>query len=166
MIYTTHYLSPIGKLVLSGTGTALTGLSFKGVADSPVTNAGELPVFVQTKKWLDNYFSAHTTGLSLPPLAPSGTAFQQAVWKLLLAIPYGQTVTYGQLAKQIAQQLGQAHMAAQAIGGAVGKNPIAIIIPCHRVLGAGGKLTGYAAGLDKKIQLLLHEDAAFAPHSL
>lgn len=161
MIYTTYYLSPIGKLVLSSTGPALNGLSFKAVADSVATNADNLPVFVQTKKWLDNYFSAHTPG-DLPPLAPGGTAFQQAVWKLLLAIPYGQTVTYGQLAKQIAQQQGQAHMAAQAIGGAVGKNPIAIIIPCHRVLGTGGKLTGYAAGLDKKIQLLLHEGAAFS----
>ena len=113
----------------------------------------ETPVLTKAKKWLDIYFSGEEPKFT-PPLHPVGTAFRQAVWKILLQIPYGQTVTYGEIAQQLAAEQGISTMSAQAVGGAVGHNKISVIIPCHRVIGADGSLTGYAGGIDKKIALL------------
>ena len=112
-----------------------------------------LAVFDQTRRWLDLYFSGREPGFT-PALNPVGTAFRRAVWEILLKIPYGQTMTYGQIAREIAAARGLANMSAQAVGGAVGHNEISIIIPCHRVIGAHGNLTGYAGGIDRKIKLL------------
>ena len=112
-----------------------------------------LAVFDQTKRWLDLYFSRREPGFT-PALNPAGSAFRRAVWEILLKIPYGKTTTYGQIAREIAAARGLAKMSAQAVGGAVGHNEISIIIPCHRVIGAHGNLTGYAGGIDRKIKLL------------
>jgi methylated-DNA-[protein]-cysteine S-methyltransferase len=120
------------------------------------------PVLAQARAWLDAYFAGQRPDVGDLPLAPQGSAFRQAVWALLRAIPYGQTTTYGDLARALAAQSGQTRVSAQAVGGAVGHNPLSIVVPCHRVLGRGGSLTGYAGGLDKKVKLLTLEgvDAA------
>ena len=154
MTYTTYYSSPLGKIILVSDGAALTELDFaEGVpAASAVRTQKDLPVFEEVSRWLDVYFAGRDPG-TLPPLAPHGTAFQQAVWKILRGIPYGTTTTYGGIAAHIAAARG-GRMSAQAVGGAVGRNPISILIPCHRVIGADGSLTGYAGGLDKKEALL------------
>ena len=154
MTYTTYYSSPLGKIILVSDGTALTELDFaEGVpAASAVRTQKDLPVFEEVSRWLDVYFAGRDPG-TLPPLAPHGTAFQQAVWNILRRIPYGTTTTYGRIAAHIAAARG-GRMSAQAVGGAVGRNPISILIPCHRVIGADGSLTGYAGGLDKKEALL------------
>lgn len=157
MQYTYSYQSPLGGITMASDGTGLTGLWFdgqkyfaKGLAES--AEAKKLPVFEEAKRWLDIYFGGRQPGFT-PPLNLQGTAFQQAVWALLLKIPYGATVTYKSLAQQIAA-LQHKNMSAQAVGGAVGHNPVSLIVPCHRVVGAGGSLTGYAGGLDKKLALL------------
>ena len=155
MIYTALYASPLGGITLASDGMALTGLYFDGETGCPPCDAAhkkELPVFGEAVKWLDLYFS-ETEPDFMPPLAPVGTTFQQAVWKILKTIPYGETTTYGAIAKQLEKTTGR-RMSAQAVGGAVGRNPISILIPCHRVIGANGSLTGYAGGLDKKEYLL------------
>ena len=121
--------------------------------------ADDLPVFTQAKGWLDRYFAGERPAIGELPLAPNGTAFRQRVWRKLAEIPYGQVRTYGDLAREIAQEDGKEKMSSQAVGGAVGHNPISIIIPCHRVVGTTGSLTGYAGGIDKKIWLLKHESA-------
>lgn len=113
----------------------------------------ETATLAEVKRWLDIYFSGREPDF-LPPLHPLGTPFRRAVWELLLQIPYGRTVTYGELARRLAAKQGLVHMSAQAVGGAVGHNPISILIPCHRVVGSGGNLTGYAGGIDKKVRLL------------
>ena len=118
----------------------------------------ETPVLCEAKRWLDIYFSGREPDFT-PPLHPVGSAFQQVVWALLLEIPYGETTTYGTLARKLAEKQGLTHMSAQAVGGAVGHNDISLIIPCHRVVGANGSLTGYAGGVDKKIKLLELERA-------
>lgn len=158
MTYITYYDSPLGKLLLAADEAGLTGVWFaqgKYYAEglSPEHIAQETPALRETKRWLDVYFSGKEPGF-LPPMHPVGTRFRQEVWELLLRIPYGKTTTYSALAGQIAQRHGKSRMSAQAIGGAVGHNPISILIPCHRVVGADGSLTGYAGGLDKKIHLL------------
>ena len=154
MTYAAYYSSPLGRIVLMSDGTALTELDFaEGVPEaSAVHTQKDLPVFREVCRWLDVYFAGRDPG-ALPPLAPHGTAFQQAVWKVLRGIPYGTTTTYGGIAARIAAARG-GRMSAQAVGGAVGRNPISIIIPCHRVIGTDGSLTGYAGGLDKKEYLL------------
>ena len=154
MTYTTHYSSPLGKIILVSNGTALTELDFAEdvSAASATRTQKDLPVFEEVSRWLDAYFAGRDPG-ALPPLAPHGTAFQQAVWKILRRIPYGTTTTYGRIAAHIAAARG-GRMSAQAVGGAVGRNPISILIPCHRVIGADSSLTGYAGGLDKKEYLL------------
>ena len=154
MTYTTHYSSPLGKIILVSNGTALTELDFAEdvSAASATRTQKDLPVFEEVSRWLDAYFAGRDPG-ALPPLAPHGTAFQQAVWKVLRGIPYGTTTTYGRIAARIAAARG-GRMSAQAVGGAVGRNPISILIPCHRVIGADSSLTGYAGGLDKKEYLL------------
>ena len=158
MTYTTYYSSPLGKMILVSDGAALTELDFaEGVpAASAVRTQKDLPVFEEVSRWLDLYFSGRDPG-TLPPLAPHGTAFQQAVWNILRGIPYGTTTTYGRIAAHIAAARG-GRMSAQAVGGAVGRNPISILIPCHRVIGTDGSLTGYAGGLDKKEALLRLEE--------
>jgi len=151
--FTAHYDSPLGGMTMASDGHALTALCFDGT-QSAVCFAGEmssttkLPVFDETRRWLDLYFVGKEPDF-LPPLAPKGTPFQQRVWDILLTIPYGKTMSYGDVARRISPK-----MSAQAIGGAVGRNPIGIIIPCHRVIGTNGSLTGYASGLDRKRWLL------------
>ncbi|MBQ8922596.1 MAG: methylated-DNA--[Oscillospiraceae bacterium] len=156
------YQSPLGGIVLRSDGAALTGLRFMQANEncSIQQNNADMPVFGLSIKWLDAYFGGRGQG-SLPPLAPHGTAFQREVWAVLLTVPYGETVTYGALAAQIAAARGIPRMSAQAIGQAAAKNPILLMIPCHRLIGADGALTGYAGGVARKERLLLAErDAA------
>ena len=152
--YTAHYPSPLGDITLASDGVALTGLWFDGQKhftppsfEAHGSADGNLPVFDTAKRWLDIYFSCREPSFT-PPLAMRGTAFRQRVWHELLTIPYGQTTTYGHLARRLGCR------SAQAIGGAVGHNPIGLIVPCHRVIGADGALTGYAAGIGRKQFLL------------
>lgn len=152
--YYSQYDSPIGTLLLVSDGSALTGL-WMNCAQREETC--ESPIFTQAKQWLDDYFRGIPREVSFP-LRPSGTPFQQLVWKLLLTIPFGQTRSYGDLAKEAARLLGKERMSAQAIGQAVGANPIGILIPCHRCVGVKGQMTGYAAGIEKKVWLLRHEE--------
>lgn len=161
MICTQRYDSPLGGILLAADESGLTGLWFDGgryFAEglSATQLRQETPVLAEAKGWLDIYFTGREPDFR-PPLHPTGSPFQQAVWALLLQIPYGQTVTYGQLAARLAVERGLARMSAQAVGGAVGRNRISLIIPCHRVLGADGSLTGYAGGLDRKAKLLAWE---------
>ncbi len=154
MAYSTIYHSPIGPLTLLSDGETLTGL---WVTDPPPAEPGEAAVFAQARAWLDAYFLGSKPPVDALPLSPAGTLFQKMVWDILLAIPYGQTRSYGSIAREIAARMGKERMSAQAVGGAVGRNPISIIIPCHRVMGADGSLTGFRDGLDRKRWLLAHE---------
>ena len=161
MEYLSHYTSPLGGITLSSDGQALTGLWFDGqkyfAASLPVEcQEKDLPIFNRTAEWLDLYFTGRDPGFT-PELNMRTTPFRRAVWETLRTIPYGRTTTYSQIAAQVAKKKGLPHMSAQAVGGAVGHNAISIIIPCHRVLGADGSLTGYAGGLDKKKRLLALE---------
>ena len=161
--YTSRYHSALGDILLAADEIGLTGLWFVGqsyFADTLPTEQieQETPILAQAKEWLDVYFSGKEPDFT-PPLHPIGSPFRQAVWKLLLQIPYGQTTTYGEIARQMEKLQNRPHMSAQAVGGAVGHNGISIIIPCHRVVGTKGSLTGYAGGLDKKIALLELEHA-------
>lgn len=161
MMYTLHYDSPLGGILLAADEVGLTGLWFDGekyFADTldPEHKAQETPILREAKRWLDVYFRGQEPDFT-PPLHPIGSPFRQEVWALLLQIPYGQTTTYGALAKQMAAMHGLSRMSAQAVGGAVGHNEISIIIPCHRVIGTNGSLTGYAGGIDKKAKLLTLE---------
>lgn len=163
MQYIDHYQSPLGGITLAGTESELTGLWFDGQKYFGATlpeeyEAGETPALTQTKRWLDCYFQGQVLDLT-PALKPAGTPFRLAVWELLRQIPYGEVVTYEGLAKQLAAQKGLKSMSAQAVGNAVAHNPISILIPCHRVVGSDGSLTGYAGGIDKKIRLLTLENA-------
>ncbi len=158
MIYKHCFTSPLGKITLASDGEALTGLWFDIQKHFPHhlpadSTEAELPVFAQTVKWLDTYFSGKEPDFT-PPLCLHTTPFRRAVYDILLTIPYGHIMTYGEIAGILAEQRGIQRMSAQAVGGAVGHNPIAIIIPCHRVIGADGSLTGYAGGLDRKSWLL------------
>lgn len=159
MLYTCFYKSPLGGITMASDGTALTGLWFDGQkyfaeGIKPDAEEKKLPIFDEAMRWLDIYFSGRRLDFTPPLNLEKGTAFRKEVWDLLLKIPYGQTTTYGKLAAQIAAKHGQKRMSAQAVGGAVGHNPISIIVPCHRVVGTGGSLTGYAGGLAKKLALL------------
>ena len=161
MYYICKYVSPLGGITLASDGENLTGLWFDGqkyFADNmPEQNEEhDLPIFAQTKQWLDIYFSGKEPDFT-PPLSLTGISpFRKRVWEILLTIPYGRTSTYGEIAKQIAAETGK-HISAQAVGGAVGHNSISLIIPCHRVVGASGSLTGYAGGVNKKLTLLKME---------
>lgn len=155
MYYSSTYPSPLGEIVLACDGEALLHLSLPGQAPFlHAAPAGDHPILERTKDWLDRYFAGQAPEPAGLPLRPEGTAFRTLVWRLLLEIPYGQTVSYGDLAKKAARILGKPRMSAQAIGGAVGANPIAIIVPCHRVVGSDGNLTGYAGGIHYKRALL------------
>lgn len=163
MDYIDYYDSPLGCITLASDGEALTGLWFdvqKYFADtlSPTYEQRALPVFTLAAKWLNLYFSGKKPDFT-PPLTMKTTEFRKSVWTVMLTIPYGQTMTYGEIADIIAKQKGLFHMSAQAVGGAVGHNAISLIIPCHRVVGADGSLTGYAGGIEKKAKLLAMEKA-------
>ena len=158
-----YYESPLGTIIIASDGEALSGLWFKGqkyYADCLEIEHEEkvLPIFEQTDKWLDIYFSGKEPDFT-PPLIMKTTEFRKAVWDIMLSIPYGKTMTYGEIADRIAKKKGLRKMSAQAVGGAVGHNSISLIIPCHRVVGRNGSLTGYAGGIDKKIKLLQLEKA-------
>lgn len=160
MHYTT-YKSPLGNILLAADEVGLTGLWFEGQKYFPFhiyENYIEeySPFFEDTKKWLDIYFTGNEPNFNLP-LHFTGTKFQNDVWSILCLIPYGKTMTYGEIADIIAQKRGIKHMSAQAVGNAVGHNKISIIVPCHRVVGANGNLTGYAGGINKKAALLTLE---------
>ena len=161
--YTSIYPSRLGDILLAADEIGLTGLWFFGqnyFADTlPAEQIEqETVILAQAKEWLDVYFSGKEPDFT-PPLHPIGSPFRQAVWRILLQIPYGQTTTYGEIARQMEKLQNRPHMSAQAVGGAVGHNGISIIIPCHRVVGTKGSLTGYAGGLDKKMALLELEHA-------
>ena len=147
------YDSPIGSITLASNGKALTGLGFCRQTGFANVSDIVLPVFRQTIRWLDIYFGGEIPDYA-PPISLHTTDFRKSVYDILLTIPYGQTMTYGEIADIIAERQGKKRMSAQAVGGAVGHNPIGIIIPCHRVIGADGGLTGYSGGLDRKLFLL------------
>lgn len=156
MLYKTTCKSPVGKLTLTCDGDSLTGLWIEGQKHHGDTGAiaenHNLPIFTAAEDWLNRYFAGERPDISALSLKPEGSEFRIAVWKLLCEIPYGKCITYGDIARALGKE-----KCAQAVGGAVGNNPISIIIPCHRVIGANGSLTGYAAGVDKKKWLLEHE---------
>lgn len=182
MVWIQHYKSPLGGITLASDGDALTGLWFDGQKYFGSTLQGEvvqkedleaafdgmeelslakakheqIPALKQAVQWLDLYFGGRIPDFT-PPLLMKTTGFRKAVWEILLSIPYGQTMTYGEIARRLANQMGISSMSAQAVGSAVGHNAISLLIPCHRVVGAGGKLTGYAGGLEKKRWLLTME---------
>ena len=175
MQYTSHYQSPLGGILLAADDKGLTGLWFEGqkyfahglgrererkalCERSSFHEEKEIPVLKETKRWLDLYFSGKEPDFTVP-LHLIGTDFQKEVWEILMSIPYGNTMTYGDIAGQLAEKKGRSHMSAQAVGSAVGHNRISVIIPCHRVVGTNGSLTGYAGGIDKKISLLSLEKA-------
>lgn len=158
MTYTSTYQSPLGEILLSADDIGLTGLWFDGQKYFANTLSNECisqetRILAEAKEWLDVYFSGKEPQFT-PALHPAGSAFRQAVWQILLQIPYGQTMTYGEIAEKMAERNNISRMSAQAVGGAVGHNEISIIIPCHRVVGTNGSLTGYAGGIDKKKALL------------
>lgn len=163
MQYTSQYKSPLGNILLAADEIGLTGLWFEGQKYFALYldkehKEKDLPVLQEAKRWLDIYFAGKEPNFKLP-LHFTGTPFQNEVWEILYAIPYGQTKTYGEIAQILAGKKGLAKMSAQAVGGAVGHNEISIIVPCHRVVGASGSLTGYAGGINKKIELLKLEGA-------
>ena len=159
--YKTEYKSPLGIITICcDEDEKVVGLFFKNQKyfadniDGKITENNNLKIFVTVKSWLDKYFAGKKPNIKEIPIKFIGNDFRKSVWKILYEIPYGKTVTYGDIAKQIAKQKNITKMSAQAIGGAVGHNPISIIVPCHRVVGKNGKLTGYAAGINKKKKLL------------
>ena len=161
--YKTTIETLIGKITLGSDGENLVGLwtdgqrYFGDTVPNEMLSNDELNIFTITKEWLNRYFDGKRPQISELPLAPIGGEFRQTVWKMLTEIPYGEVITYGDLARKIADQRGIEKMSAQAVGGAVGRNPISIIIPCHRVVGVNGNLTGFSGGIQMKLQLLQHE---------
>jgi len=160
MYYSTIYQSPVGGITLACDGDNLVGLWNEGqkyhggtIPEKMIEN-NDIPIFDTAKKWLDRYFAGEKPDISELPLAPRGGEFRQEIWRILCEIPYGEVVTYGDIAKKMAVKMNKKSMSSQAVGGAVGHNPISIIIPCHRVVGSTGSLTGYAGGVDTKIKLL------------
>lgn len=166
-VYTSRYSSPVGTLTLGCTGDSLIGLWIEGqkfwgdTLPDFVTERDDVPVLIETRRWIENYFAGKKPGIKELPLAPIGSEFQHIIWSMLCNIPYGTTVSYGELASEAARIMKKPSMSSQAVGGAVEHNHISIIIPCHRVIGADGNLTGYAGGIDKKIMLLKHEGINF-----
>ena len=160
MYYSTTYPSPVGMLTLACDGDSLVGVWMDGqkyhggTIPEAMVPKDDIPVFTAAKRWLDRYFMRERPSISELPLAPIGNEFRQGVWTILREIPYGEVTTYGAIAKKMAEKMGRASMSSQAVGGAIGHNPISIIIPCHRVVGSNGSLTGYSAGVRTKLQLL------------
>lgn len=167
MYYSTTYPSPAGIITLAcdGDGEALVGLWLEGqkyhgnTIPEAMSENNTMSIFVSVKRWLDRYFAGEKPCISELPLAPIGGEFRQDVWNILCEIPYGEVITYGSIAKKMAAKMGKESMSSQAVGGAVGHNPISIIIPCHRVVGSNGSLTGYAGGVKTKMKLLELEGA-------
>lgn len=163
MFYSTHYLSPVGEYMIVSDGENIIGAWMVGQKyfaksiKEEIVEKEELPIFTVVKNWLDRYFIGEKPTIFELPLLPKGSKFQQDIWDMLCEIPYGEIVTYKAIARNIASLYGKDRMSAQAVGGAVGHNPISIIIPCHRVIGSDGSLTGYAGGIDVKLKLLEHE---------
>ena len=163
MTFVQHHALPLGGILLAADEIGLTGLWFDGqkyfARGLPAEHIEQdTPVLAEARRWRDVYFTGRAPDF-MPPLHPIGSAFRQAVWDILLRIPYGQTTTYGAIARQLAETMGLPRMSAQAVGGAIGHNEISILIPCHRVVGMNGSLTGYAGGIDKKVRLLTLERA-------
>lgn len=160
MIYTTTYKSPIGNLLIAAKDNKLIGLWIENQKyylsgfKEEMSEKEDSEILTKTKRWLDRYFNKENPDINELDINLIGSEFRKSVWKILKTIPYGKVVTYNDIAKKIAEQKGISKMSAQAIGGAVGHNPISIIVPCHRVVGTNGSLTGYAGGIEKKIQLL------------
>ncbi len=173
MIYTSTYQSPIGNLLIASKDNKLVGLWMENQKyylsnfKEEIVKTENLEILVKTKKWLDRYFNGEKPKINELEISPVGSEFRKSVWEILKNIPYGEVITYNDIAKELAKQKGIKKMSAQAVGGAVGHNPISIIIPCHRVVGTNGSLTGYAGGIKKKIYLLEHEkvnmDELFVP---
>ena len=166
IIYITYYDSILGKLTIASGGENIIALWIEGqkyfadtIKNENIIKKDDISIFIKTKEWLDRYFRGERPDIKELKLSPKGSEFRQNVWKILCRIPYGQTITYGKIAKEIAKLMNKNSMSAQAIGNAVGHNPISIIIPCHRVVGTNGGLTGYAGGIDKKRELLELENA-------
>jgi methylated-DNA-[protein]-cysteine S-methyltransferase len=165
MYYSTTYLSPVGLITLACCGDNLVGLWIDGqkyhgdTIPETMVKKNNMPIFTAAKKWLDRYFAGEKPAISELPLAPIGGEFRQGVWNILCGIPYGEVITYGDIAKKMAVKMNKGSMSSQAVGGAVGHNPIGVIIPCHRVVGSNGSLTGYAGGIQTKIKLLELEGA-------
>lgn len=163
MIYTSYYNSPIGNILIASKNDELIGLWIENqkyflsnIKEQMIENNDD-PIIIKTKIWLDDYFNKKQPKINRLKLNPIGSEFQKLVWKYLCEIPYGTTTTYKEISNKVAKYKGIKHMSAEAIGGAVSRNPISIIIPCHRVIGSNGSLTGYAGGIDKKMKLLEHE---------
>lgn len=162
-MYKTLFPSPLGNLLIHSDGQALTGIWLEGqkyyaaTANPLALVKDDLDLFDRVRDWLDRYFAGQRPGHDEVPLAPRGSPFRQAVWKILLDIPYGEVLTYGMIADRISALPGRPKTSARAVGGAVGHNPVSIMIPCHRVIGSGGDLTGFASGLEVKTWLLMHE---------
>lgn len=165
MINLTHYSSPIGEILLASKNNKLIGVWFEGQKyfslDTERTVEKEDEILLKSQDWLDKYFNGEKPSIGELDLAPNGTDFRCEVWDILHEIPYGKTITYKEIALKIVQKRGIKKMSPQAVGGAVAHNPLSIIIPCHRVVGSDGSLTGYAGGLDRKIFLLKHENPEF-----
>ena len=165
MIYTSTYTTPIGDVLLASKNNELIGLWFEGQKyylnsiNEEMQIKNEEEILKKTKNWLDRYFKGEKPSIKEIKINPNGSDFRKEVWKILCKIPYGKTITYKEIAEKLAKERGLKSMSAQAVGGAVGHNPISIIIPCHRVVGSDGKLTGYAGGLDKKEYLLKLEQS-------
>lgn len=163
MLYWTGYRSPLGAITVASDGERITELwlvgqrGFRGELEENRSLEEQVPVLAETRGWLDRYFSGDKPSPSELPLAPAGGSFRQEVWNILRGIPYGEFMTYGEIARRIAARRGIDRMAAQAVGGAVAHNPISIVIPCHRVVGSSGKLVGYGGGIKLKQALLTHE---------
>ena len=164
MFFTEYDTGLVGRLFLASEGDVLAGCWFDndrffgdGILDVPTRNDG-LPLFLAVRTWLDLYFSGETPDPREIPLAPAPSEFQALVRQAMLDVPYGETTTYGAIARRLATQTGR-RQSAQAVGGAVGRNPMCVIVPCHRVLGSRGNLTGFGGGLDTKVALLEHEHA-------
>lgn len=161
MIYTTHYDSPIGRFLLAEQGGRLVGLWIEGqkyflgsLKREEMAQRDHSPALCEAKRWLDRYFRGERPWVGELSMNPQGSDFRKLVWKFLCEIPYGQVTTYKEIAGKVAKERGLSHMSAQAVGGAVGHNPISVIVPCHRVVGADGSLTGYAGGIERKRMLL------------
>lgn len=169
MVYTHRYDSPVGKILLAADEIGMIGLWFEGqkyfASNLPADYCEQKnDILIEAVRWLDIYFGGKKPDFTLP-LHPVGTKFRQSVWEILLEIPYGKTITYGEIVKNISATRGLSSMSAQAVGGAVGHNPISIIIPCHRVVGVDGHLKGYAGGIERKRYLLeLEQNSCNANH--
>ena len=164
MQYINYYSSSLGKILLAADDEGVTGLWFEtqkyyAYRLDKEHKEQETPILIRTKQWLSVYFSGREPDF-MPPLNLVGTEFQMTVWNILRKIPYGKTVTYGEIARRVAEERGLTHMSAQAVGGAVSHNPISVLIPCHRVVGSTGSLTGYAGGIEKKKELLSLENVS------